>query len=274
MKVRVRDTELHVVTEGSGPLCLVVHGAPGMVDHHVLRNALLPLGNVGRTWVFWDHRECGRSERRDHKECTLENLVEDMEALRDELDGVPVDVLGHSWGGIIAQEFAARYPDRVRSLHLVDTAPDTEWARTFAERVGPFEPAEYRANLKDLYGGRLPEAETDRLLEEWYLTTAIYDVKPEHRAFLVGVKRNPRAIGAFNYSVRGGWSVAGRLHGLKAPVLVSHGAHDRIIPVADGRRAAANIPGARFHQFAGSGHSPFMEEPAAFGDLLREFWSA
>lgn len=273
MFIRVRDTELHVVTEGSGPLCLVVHGAPGVVDHNVLRNSFLPMGPLGRTLVFWDHRECGRSRRQDHKLCTLDNLVEDMEALREELGAGRVDVFGHSWGGIIAQEYAARYPDRLRSLHLCDTAPDLQWAATYGERVGPFEPAEYREKMKDLYAGQLPEAEADRLLEEWFLTVAVGDPRPEFRAALAGTRRNVRAIGALNASVRGGWSAQGRLQHVTAPVLVSHGAHDRIIPAADGRRAAANIPGARFVLFPRSGHSPFLEELAPFAALLREFWA-
>lgn len=270
--MRVRDTELHVVTAGSGPLCLVVHGAPGMADHSVLRHALAPLAAGGRTWVFWDHRECGRSERRDPQLCTLENLVEDMEALRAALGAAQVDVLGHSWGGVIAQEYAARYPGRLRSLHLCGTAPDLHWVDTYGGRVGPHEPAEYRAKARALFAGELPEAEADRLCEEWYLAVAVRAPSPEYRAALAGTRRNPRATAAFNRSVRGGWSAVGRLGHLTCPVLVSHGVHDRIIPAEEGRRAAANIPGARWYAFPESGHSPFLEEPAAFAALLQQFW--
>ncbi len=270
--MRVRDTELHVVTEGQGPLCLVAHGAPGVVDHNLLRNALLPLGAAGRTWVFWDHRECGRSRRQDPRGCTLENLVEDLEALRTELGAGQVDVLGHSWGGIMAQEYALRYPDRVRSLHLCATAPDLQWVATYNARVGPHEPEEYRAQIKPLYAGALPVAETARLLEQWYLATAVRQPLPAYRAALAGVQPNPRATGAFNASVRGGWSAVERLAAVTCPVLISHGVYDMIIPVSEGERLAACLPQARLHRFTASGHSPFLEEPAEFGRLLREFW--
>jgi proline iminopeptidase len=118
--VRLDDgTELFHLEVGNGLPCLVMHGGLG-VDHSQFREALDPLGDLLRL-VYYDHRGNGRSGRPPIATLTLEQLAADADALRTHLGFEKVAVLGHSYGGCLALQYALRYPRRVSHLILVGT---------------------------------------------------------------------------------------------------------------------------------------------------------
>ena len=81
------------------------------------------------TLVFYDHRCNGRSMGVPVSSMTWENLTADADALRERSGFERWAVLGHSFGGHVALEYALRYPDRVSHLVLLDTGGDSRWAR-------------------------------------------------------------------------------------------------------------------------------------------------
>ena len=86
------------------------------------------------TLVFYDHRCNGRSEGAELSTLTWDNLTADADALREKLGFEKWAVLGHSFGGNVALEYALRYPDRLSHLVLVDTGGDSRWAQENAPR--------------------------------------------------------------------------------------------------------------------------------------------
>ena len=131
MLARVRDTEIYFDVEGAGllpdggrfisrPPAFVIHGGPGS-DHSVLRSRYGAL-SCRLQLVYFDFRGHGRSARGDWLRYTLDENVEDMEALREYLGLKQIISLGTSYGGMVALAHAARYPDAVSSLILVATA--------------------------------------------------------------------------------------------------------------------------------------------------------
>jgi pimeloyl-ACP methyl ester carboxylesterase len=122
--VAVRGISLFTRNFGCGRPLLLMHGGPG-VDH----TTLLPLRALAQTHtlVFYDHRCNGRSAGPEICTMTWENLVADADALRQALGFEEWAVLGHSFGGMVALEYALRYPDRLTHLILVDTGADTWW---------------------------------------------------------------------------------------------------------------------------------------------------
>jgi pimeloyl-ACP methyl ester carboxylesterase len=97
-----------------------MHGGLGL-DHTYLRG-LDNLGDVMQL-VYYDHRHNGRSGRPPLETMSHAQLADDAEGLRQQLDLGKIAVLGHSYGGFIALEYALRYPDSVSHLILLDTAP-------------------------------------------------------------------------------------------------------------------------------------------------------
>src|SRR5947209_19461133 len=118
--VEIQNTQIFYTTSGTGLPCLVMHGGLGL-DHTYLRG-LDSLRNVLRL-VYYDHRHNGRSGRPPLETVTHAQLADDAEGLRQHLGFGKVAVLGHSYGGFIALEYALRYPDAVSHLILLDTAP-------------------------------------------------------------------------------------------------------------------------------------------------------
>ena len=122
----IRDVSLFVDVVGHGYPLALLHGGPG-ADHW----SMLPLRRCADrfTLVFYDHRGNGRSNGAPVSSMTWENLTADADALRERLGFERWAVLGHSFGGQVALEYALRYPGRLSHLVLLDTGGDSRWAR-------------------------------------------------------------------------------------------------------------------------------------------------
>jgi pimeloyl-ACP methyl ester carboxylesterase len=108
MQLRVNGTTLSCETLGEGPPYLCLHGGPG-TGSSGLRRSLAPLAEaLGVRLVFYDHRGHGRSEWVPVEQCTQDQLVADVEGVREALGLGRVRVLGISWGGFLALMSAAR----------------------------------------------------------------------------------------------------------------------------------------------------------------------
>src|SRR3954471_24710043 len=128
----VRDVSLYVDGVGRGYPLLLMHGGPS-ADLWTLQPFRRLAGSF--TLVSYDHRCNGRSEGAPISSMTWENLTADADALRERLGFERWAVLGHSFGGQVALEYALRYPERVSHLVLLDTGADSNWAREKAPRL-------------------------------------------------------------------------------------------------------------------------------------------
>jgi pimeloyl-ACP methyl ester carboxylesterase len=108
-RIPIRDVSLYVEIAGHGYPLLLMHGGPG-ADHWTMR----PFRQCADrfTLIFYDHRCNGRSEGPPVSSMTWENLTADADALRERLGFERWAVLGHSFGGHVALEYALRYPGR------------------------------------------------------------------------------------------------------------------------------------------------------------------
>jgi len=102
--IPANGTELYYVEAGSGLPCLVMHGGLG-VDHTYLHPWLDPLGDVLRL-IYYDHRGNGRSGRPALETLTFDQFCADADTLRSALGLDRVAVMGSSYGGFIALEYA------------------------------------------------------------------------------------------------------------------------------------------------------------------------
>jgi proline iminopeptidase len=136
LRARIRGTEIWFDVEGAGlvpdgprmvekPVTFVLHGGPGS-DHSYYKPWLSPLTDVMQL-VYIDHRGQGRSARGPRETYTLENNVEDLEALRDYLGLDKIVLLGASYGGMVALSYAVRYPENVSHLLAIVTVPDSRF---------------------------------------------------------------------------------------------------------------------------------------------------
>ena len=272
--MQIRDVSLFVEVVGSGPPVLVMHGGPS-ADHWTL--AALRRCADQATLVFYDHRCNGRSEGAPVSSMTWDNLTADADALRERLGFDRWTVLGHSFGGHVALEYALRYPGRVAQLVLVDTAADSRWSQQNAPRVleeRGWPPAKVEL-CRRWFNGAIEPREAFRTLmtlgPAYYHRPSLITLLREVLGGSWRTKLRPEALIFAGQHLMPGWSIVDRLAEIRAPTLVVAGASDFIFPPAAQRELAAGIPQARLHLIEGAGHEPWSEQPAAFFSALRAF---
>lgn len=272
--IPIRDVSLFVEVVGRGDPLVLMHGGPGL-DHV----SLTPFRTLADryTVVLYDHRCNGRSTGAPVTSMTWENLTADADALRERLGYERWAVLGHSFGGHVALEYALRYPDRVSQLILLDTAGDARWSQENAPLVladRAYSPKTV-AVARRFYSGRI--APKDFFRAAFRLLPAYdhhFSIARTAHGMLAGawrMKTRPEAL-MFGGRMMQGWSVMDRLGEIRVPTLVLAGHDDFLFPPESQALLAAGIPDARLRIIERAGHNPQSERTdvtlAAVADFL------
>ena len=266
------------------PPVVFLHGGPGQGSAHF--DALAgPWMERGLRMVYFDQRGSGHSERPAGGDYALSTLVEDVEGLRVAL-GVPrVALVGHSFGGLLALEYAAKYPDRVSHLVFVSGLWDTPYQCRFRlAHVAALAPAAYervRGDTLDAEGRRRNDCElefqafaSDQEREAYNLAAMFPDPAVSARIDSVNAAhgvRNTGEIGAALFSA-GLLDYRFTAHDrLTMPVLVIAGRHDGAARPEGLRELARRLPGARYVEYERSGHFVYLDEPDRFAREVTAF---
>jgi proline iminopeptidase len=276
VKVPVRDVSLFVDTVGAGYPLLLMHGGPGG-DHTTMLNLRACADRC--TLIFYDHRCNGRSTGVPVGSMTWDNLTADADALRERLGYERWAVLGHSFGGHVALEYALRYPDRLSHLILLDTGASSRWARenapvVLAERG--YDPATIEL-VRRWFSGQFKPSE---MLPIFFRIGDAYAYDPSLRALLALAihggwrwRPRPRALIYAGRHLLKDWSVVDRLGEIRVPTLVMAGRQDFVFPPECQEELASGIPGARLRLVDRSGHNPHDEQPSEVMTAIRDFIS-
>jgi proline iminopeptidase len=259
--------ELFYQIVGKGEPCLVLHGGPG-IDHTSLRPWLDPLGEHAQL-VFLDQRGNGRSTMRPGEIPDFKQLCADADALRTAVGAERVALLGHSFGGFVALEYALRYPERVRHLILVDSAPSFDYGEEIKENIARRELSE-----ETLAAVSAPPPSSDAEFGAmWRAVLPLYfhhyDASLAKQTFAETVYR--AAAAAWGSALFASYNVVTRLGAINAPTLVVVGEDDLICPPRQARRLQAGISGAQLVPIPGCGHFPFVERPDEFLAVVRRW---
>jgi pimeloyl-ACP methyl ester carboxylesterase len=207
---------------------------------------------------------------------TWENLTADADALRQSLGFERWAVLGHSFGGMVALEFALRYPQSLSHLVLMDTCGDSWWVQQNAPQI--LAKRGYSATTvktaERFYNGKITPDEFMPSVRR--LSTAYYHkLNPLQlvRDIAVGMrmKTHPAAL-IFGYGqLLKGWTVMDRLNEIKVPTLVMAGRDDFQFPPEHQAELAAGIPNARLEIIERAGHNAQSERPVEVIEALKHF---
>ena len=264
----VNGVRLFYKEVGQGLPCLLMHGGLG-VDHTHLHPWLDPLGDVLRL-VYYDHRGNGRSGAPVPPTWTHADLIADAEALRQKFGLGRIVLLGHSYGGFLALEYALRYPDSLSHLILSSTAPAVDYweelranmrARGATEAmIASFEPGSWstdeglRKNIKEKVGWLNFGRGHEHLCEPVFRET-IYSAAARERCF--------QLIRTYD--------VTTRLGEIRVPTLILVGAEDVFTPTSQAKRLHAGIQGSELVEIQGSGHFVYAECPDVFFPAVRSW---
>jgi pimeloyl-ACP methyl ester carboxylesterase len=246
---------------GSGPVVVFLHGIGG--GHLAFAPQLETFAQAGFRAVAWDMPGYGHSD--PIEPYTFKGLAERCIALIDALaarNGQQVSLVGHSMGGMVAQEVIARRPDLVQHLVLCGTSPafgraDGEWQRQFVEqRMAPLTAGQTMAEVaRQLVPGMAgPKAlpEGLRLAEHCMAGVSPGTYRRALEALVTFDRRADLAL-------------------IAAPTLLVAGENDPNAPPDVMRKMSERILGSRLHVMAGIGHLMNLEAPDDFDQLLIEF---
>lgn len=271
----IREVSLFVKVVGHGYPLVLMHGGPGM-DY----TSLLPFTALADqfTLVFYDHRCNGRSEGADVSTMTWDNLLADADALRQALGFDRWAVLGHSFGGNVALEYALRYPHNLSHLLLLDTGGDQWWVNQNAPALlgrRGYGAATVSA-ARRFFNGQFTVREYSRLvfriLGAYFYHINVLDIA---HSMVSGPqpKLRPEAT-IFGYSqLLIDWTVMDRLREIQVPALVIAGRYDFLFPPEHQAMLAAGLPNARLELIERAGHNPQMERTAEVMAAVRTFLS-
>jgi len=255
-RARVNGVELSYQRSGAGPRLLYCNGSGATLA--TVRPLLDVLASSFDLLAF-DQRGLGSSSLPD-PEYTMADLAADVAGLLDHVGWDRCHLGGLSFGGMVAQEVAVTWPERVDRLALLATSPGGAFASYPLEELADLSPAER---------GRRSLALADRRWTPDWLAAHPDDVAllETLAAAQPGEETEAQRTGRLaQLRARAGHDVVDRLERITAPTFVGSGAFDDIAPVANGRAIADRIRDATLHVYQG-GHMFLLQAPAAFGEL-------
>ncbi len=255
---------------GTGPDTLFLHGGgPGCTGWSDF-GPVLPLFARDRRCVAPDLLQYGRSEK-----CLITGPMWDFHAaktvaLMDALQMDAADIVCNSWGGTIALNAAARYPDRVRSLVVTGSMP------VFYGPLAPLPEGGRRGrNARDVYyGGEGPTREKMRHLIstlEWYDPSALPEETLELR-YQQSLDPGERELAAMSDSPRGDWQdLTAELGQVQAPTLFMWGMQDAFLTPDYPLMLARMVPSGSLHVMDHASHHLQEERPREYHAVVNGF---
>jgi proline-specific peptidase len=261
---------------------LLLHGGPGLTHEYLA--PLADLAGVGYEVVFYDQLGCGRSERpSSYRDYSIGANADDADELRRELRLGRVHLFGHSYGGALALEAAARHPRAWRSVVVSSgyASMRSLW-KARRTRISQLSPANRRALLREDRTG-VPTAASARAAEEFRRRFTEHSANRPYEVWSTFLHANPRILKAmglwaprvydegYRRGTMAGWDVTERISRLRMPVLITVGQFDHVTPEC-AREIHRSIPHSRLVIARGEGHMPFFEGRDRYISLLKDFF--
>ena len=240
---------------------LVLHGGPGST--HLALEGLGALSEQGRRVVFYDQLGSGESDRPDDPSLwTVETFVDQLRSVREGLGLEWIHLLGSSWGGMLALEYALTQPEGLASLVLNSTPTSApRWAK----------------EAKRLHDELPPDLGAEEQENEFF-RRHICRLEPQPEV----LKRSREQFGKQVYETMWGpneftvtgtlqdWDVIDRLGEIRVPALITSGRHDECTPALV-EPLHRGLEGSEWVLFENSAHMPYLEEPARYLEVVGEF---
>lgn len=283
-RISVGDAALWVEEEGSGTPIVLINGGPGGTHHyfHPWFGRAAEFAKV----IYYDQRGCGLSDYEPGPDgYTVEQAVEDLEALRQALGLQQVVLLGFSYGGFLAQYYTTHYPENVAGLVLVGATPNVS-ASTGRSRQGDFISPEEQAQMQEVRDQLRAMAPDSGWSAAELLALIVYNnhvngdwkrqnyYKPSPEEMAQIALYEWVQDGNFNSIMnqsRTRVDLTGAFDGNPIPTLIMEGAWDLTWGPEKRTALAANHPNGRMVVFEHAGHSIFDEDPEGFFATLRDF---
>ncbi len=271
----VNGTELFVTRMGEGEPIIVVHGGP-MLEHSYLLPHLEPLAATHEL-ILYDQRLSGRSAPQvDSASVRLQTYVDDIEDLRTTLGLGRIHLMGHSWGGLLAMNYAIRYGENLESLILLNPmSPSTAlWQQeeqALAEFVTDADRAEmHTIRQTEAFAEQRPEAIAELLRTSFKAQFHHRSLINELRIFVPDDYASRSTQFGYMMADLTSFDLQDALTGVDVPTLIIYGAAEPAAEIG-GSALDERLPNSELVVIENSGHFPFIEQPDTLFATVLEF---
>ena len=277
---------------GRGAPLMIVHGGPG-ASHDYFLPYLLPLARHNKV-VFIDERGSGRSQKlEDPSGYTIENMVEDVEGVRQALGLGKISLLGHSYGGALAQAYALKYQANLTHLILGSTWSSSKALNEIFVKMKQNMSPELRERIDKLEAAGLfghgKEYEKNRYTNDYMIAAwgegyfpYLYQNHPDPNYDPVDNGKMAWDLYREMWGEHGEFVIDGnlksveytdRLAGIKVPTLILVGDHDEADPSLS-QAMHEKITGSKIVVFPKAGHMTFVDDTGMFIQTVDDFLHA
>ena len=279
--VTLNEVDIHYRTIGEGPVLFLVSPGWGVASGYLQRAFSLLAKHL--RLVFIDTRGSGLSGRpANSMRMGSVDMANDLEALRAHLGLSEISILGHSNSGAIALAYAARYPDRVSKLVLIDSqvlglSATADTQRILQNRAADPRFKEATRIVSTFFAGQMNPAASDNSLEAFIAQVLPLFLHSPEKSLPLAQEQLSGPISSYAFTSQYAADAAfpidqtKSLGAIRAKVLIMVGRHDYICPVGLSERLHERIPQSQLVIFEESGHLPWLEEPNAFFAELERF---
>jgi proline iminopeptidase len=277
---RVNGTELFYRAIGKGEPLVIAHGGPGM-DHNYLLPQMEELAKQHRL-IFYDQRGTGDSSPDiDSSAITIERFVDDLNEIRKAFNIEKMNLLGHSWGGLLAMYYATTHPDKIKTLILANTMPATSefWTPFGANLNRNRKPADSLALSEIGASEQFAANSPDALKNYWeiFFRSYFHDQSLSSSMNLdqtATTWANGDTVSNLLWEdLLKDFDIYDQLAAIRCPTLIVHGDFDPV-PLEYAQKIHETIENSQFVILENSGHFSYIETPAEFFSAVNDFLKA
>jgi len=271
----INGTKLYYKVVGKGEPFLVIHGGPGLNHKYLFPN--LQFLTDRYQLIFYDQRASGRSSLElDTNSVTIDNFIQDIDELRNIFGIEKLNIMAHSWGGLLAMKYAIKHPENTKSLILINSVGASSEIGIIANQI-----LSERFTIEDSINRAEIIQTNDFKNREPNAIEALMKIGFKHQFF------NTVFIDSLNLSLNEDYIKTSQLlqnlakdlteydfHSelkkIQSPTLLIYGSHDPLTELA-GTRIYESIDKSEFKILNNCGHFPFIEKKEEFKRTVIDF---
>ncbi|PCJ22970.1 MAG: hypothetical protein COA97_12635 [Flavobacteriales bacterium] len=276
--VEINGVKHFIKKMGSGEPLVVLHGGPGLFHDYLVPH----FKNLAKDYqiIFYDQRGCGQTEfPQDTSTINIESYVEDLEAIRKHLKINKLNLVGHSWGSLLAMNYGKKYPNNLNRLILVSPSPCNSdyFDQTFSNMQHKRSEEDTKELVQTMMSKEFEQRDTKTFKKAILLGDKVNLVNQDNISELYkpmnfnnNSANNLMLVNSllertyFNFNIIEGLDV------INCSTLIVVGDLDNV-PFSSTQEIQEGIKGSKLEVIKKSCHYPFFETPKEFNSIIKNF---